>query len=214
MTSFELDTRSFNRAMREFASVTKRGLVDVGMSAAKGFVKRAVEITPPAQGKLAGAKQIGEKAIARDIARVMTPVRRKTEHSAEDLHKRFRSQRTGRVNPGRLKEPYRVKYGEYAALAKKLKTRVGLLAAGWAAPASKLGLRLPGWITRHGAGRSAVTITLASGGITIDMANKVPFAGNVRGLKSRVHAALKYQEGALRRQINHLLDKAMRKAFL
>lgn len=215
--NFELDTRSFNRTMREFASITKRGLVDVGMGAAKGFVKRVVAITPPAQGKLAQSKQRGEAAITNDLARIMAPARKSelssVEATPQELHARFRSDRTGRVNPGRLRRPYPVKPDELRAFRKQLLARVGKLASGWSASAQRLGVALPSWITRHGTARSSCLITLGRGGIAIAMENKVPFAGYVDGLKRRTQAALKYQEGAMRRQINFLLDKAVKKAF-
>ena len=268
--SFTLDTTAFNRAMREFASVTKRGLVSVGMYAAKGFVKRAVAVTPPATGSLVGAKQKGESTIRGDMARIFWVISASERQSFIDFHggysakegfghagaaalgdieKRIlsladmeawhhdRRKANGRVKGvrggrqlGNLHAAYLMTTGlrkcdlraldvglvlkkDRDAYRKKLFGRIGLLASGWNAAAIKLGLALPDWIGRQGQGRGICSVTIASGGVTIEMANKVPFVGNVRGLDSRCQAALKYQEGAMMRQIEHLLEKARRKAF-
>lgn len=217
-TSFTIDSRSFNRAMREFSTVTKRGLVDVGLAAAKGFVKNAAAITPPGKGSLVGAKQRGQAAVAGDIAKILVGVTRKSDlnnrsGSPAEIHARFRSRSTGRVNPRRLRDKHRVGRGELTAYRRKMMGHVGKLAAGWNAAAQKLGLRLPEWISRHGQGRGGVSVMISSGGLTISMQNKVPFIGNVRGLNSRVQSALRYQERSMMRQVAHLLEKARKRAF-
>jgi hypothetical protein len=75
----------------------------------------------------------------------------------KEFHKRFQNKMTGRIgwvsqhDIGRHKVQDQMWVSNSAANAyfKLLADRVGLARAGWAAAAAAVGLRLPGWVTKH-----------------------------------------------------------------
>lgn len=218
---FKFDTSGLQRAIKDLRPHVQKTRAELVEDAAKGFVKKVVAITPPASKGVSGskAKQQGDQAIKSDLARIMVAAARRSERDArssaaspEELHRRFRDKRTGRVNPGALKCPYRVGKSELLALQRRLLKEVGWLAAGWNEAALKLGVRLPVWVTRHGTGKGSIAITQSGSLFRITIANEVGFVGNVKGFSRRIQSAINLQANALRRQAEHLLKKGIRKA--
>ena len=218
------DTSGITKAIEQLRPLVKKTKEQMVREAAKSFVVTMLEITPPAsKGKTGSkAKAQGQQTIVSDLAKIMVAVRKKSEMdtrattaSPEELHRRFRDARTGRVNRRALAHPYKVKSTELNALKAKLWARVGWLAAGWNKAAGKLGLsgrQWPSWIARHGSGKGFCNITQSSGRFRIEVANTVPYAVNVKDLDRRIEAAIKYTEFALLRQVEPMLKKALAKA--
>lgn len=218
---FKFDMRRLEKAIKDLRPHVRKTRAELVEDAAKGFVKKVVAITPPASKGVSGskAKQQGDQAIKSDLARIMVAAARKADRDTrkatalpEDLYKRFRDKRTGRVNPGALKRPYRVGKSELLALQRRLLKEVGWLAAGWNEAAKKLGVRLPAWVARHGSGRGSIGITSGGSRFRITIANEVGFVGNVKGFSRRIQSAINLQANAMKRQADHLLKKGIRKA--
>lgn len=218
---FKFDMSRLQRAIKDLRPQVQKTNAELVEQAAKGFVKNVVAITPPASKGVTGskAKQQGEQAIKSDLARIMVAVARKRERDTrsaaatpEQLYRRFRDKRTGRINPGSLKRPYRIPKSELLALQRRLLKEVGWLAAGWNEAARKLGVRLPAWVSRHGTGKGSAVITRNGSVFRITVANEVSFVGNVKGFARRVQGAINLQANAMRRQAEHLMKKGIRKA--
>lgn len=219
--SFKFDMSGLKRAVRDLRPMVNKTKSELVEQAAKGFVKNVVAITPPASKGVTGskAKQQGETAIKVDIARIMVAAARKRDldtrmgaASPEELYRRFRDKRTGRINPKSLKQPYRVAKSGLNALLRTLLEEVGWLAAGWNEAARKLGVRLPAWVSRHGTGKGSVSVTRSGSVFRITIANEVSFVGNVKGFASRVQGAVNLQANAMRRKAEYLMKKDIRKA--
>jgi hypothetical protein len=209
--------RQIQQAIKNLQPHVKKSRQELVEQAAKGFVRTVASITPPASKGVTGsaAKKQGEAAITNDLARVMLPVRPKRGNplqSPQDIYKRFRDLRIGRINPRNLRNPYSVSSTEYNALKKTLLARVGWLASGWNAAARKLGVRLPAWIDRHGTGTGAILVTSDDRRFRLEISNAVKFVGNVKDLDRRIQKAVTYQANAMQRQADYLLLKAVKKA--
>ena len=133
---FKFDMSGLQRAIKDLRPQVQKSKAELVEQAAKGFVKNVVAITPPASKGVSGskAKQQGEQAIKSDLARIMVAAARKRDRdtrsataSPEELHRRFRDRRTGRINPGGLKSPYRVPKSDLLALQRRLLKEVGWL---------------------------------------------------------------------------------------
>ena len=222
--TMKFDTKGITDAVNRLRPLVKKTREELVKQAAKGFTATAIEITPPAsKGKTGSkAKAQGQQAIKSDLAKIMVAVRCKRDvdtrsgaASPEELHKRFRDQRTGRINRRALAHPYKVKSAELRALQAKLFANVGWLAAGWNKAAEKLGLSgrsWPGWVQRHTGAKGYCNISVAEGRFRIEIANTVPFIGNVKDLNRRIQAAIDYQANAMNRQAVFLLKKAIQEA--
>ena len=213
----KFDMRQIQRAIKNLEPVVKKSRQELVEQAAKGFVKTIASITPPGSQGATGstAKKQGEAAIINDLAKVMKAVRAKRNQqlqSPQDIHKRFRDARTGRINPRNLQKPYPVPGAEFNALKKTLLGRVGWLASGWNAAAQKLGVRLPAWISRHGTGAGVILVTSDGRRFRIEISNAVKYAGSVKDLDRRIQKAVTYQANAMQRQADFLLHKAVKKA--
>lgn len=132
---------------------------------AKLFVRDIVQITPPGGfelrregdthwrpgqtarlSSLAKSRRRGRNAILADLAKIMAPAKQSKLSDARSIHQRFRNNR-GRVGGdftrGRDRR-FRVQKAALKAEIQRSVGNVGVLAAGWAAAARKLGLKLPG----------------------------------------------------------------------
>lgn len=184
-------------------------------------MKTVVSVTLPGSKGVSGskAKAQGETAIKGDLAKIMAAAARKRDLDArsgsaspEELYRRFRDKRTGRINPRSMRQPYRVQKAALAALQRRLLADVGWLAAGWNQAARKLGVRLPAWVSRHGTGRGSVGVSRTGSIFRITIVNEVRFVGGVKGFSSRIQSAINYQANAMRRKAEYLLKKSIRKA--
>ena len=215
----KFDMRRLQQAIKHLEPLVKKSRKELVEQAAKGFVKTVATVTPPASKGATGstAKKQGEVAITNDLAKVMKAVRVRRGaqlQSAQDIYKRFRDARTGRINPRNLQNPYPVSSTEYNALRKTLLARVGWLASGWNAAAQKLGVKLPVWITRHGTGAGIILVTNDGRRFRIEISNAVKFVGNVKDLDRRIQKSVDYQANAMQRKADFLLRKAVQKAGL
>jgi hypothetical protein len=213
----KLDMRQIQRAIKNLDPVVKKSRQELVEQAAKGFVRTIATITPPGSQGATGmdAKKQGEAAIINDLAKIMKAVRSKRNaqlQSAQEIHKRFRDNRTGRVNPRNLQKPYPVSNTDYNALKKTLLLRVGWLASGWNAAAQKLGVKLPTWISRHGTSAGVILVTSDGRRFRIEISNAVKYVGSVKDLDRRIQKAVTYQANAMQRQADFLLHKAVKKA--
>ena len=213
----KFDMRRLQAAIKNLEPHVKKSRKELVEQAAKGFVRTVATVTPPASKGATGssAKKQGEAAITSDLAKVMKAVRAKRNvqiQSAQDIYKRFRDTRTGRINPRNLHNPYPVSSTEFNALKKKLLLRVGWLASGWNAAAQKLGVKLPAWISRHGTGAGIILVTSDGRRFRIEISNAVKFVGSVKDLDRRIQKSVDYQANAMQRQADFLLKKAVKKA--
>jgi hypothetical protein len=208
--------REIKRAIKQFEPHVKKSRRELTEQAAKGFVKEVVAITPPAgKGKQGtAAKKAGETAITNDLARVMIAVRARKAVTLQDpraIHQRLRDLRTGRINPRNLKKPYPVDASALRSLTQELLALVGELAAGWNAGASKLGVKLPAWVTRHGPRRSAIDIVNTVRLFRITLTNAVKYVTSVDDYDRRIQSAITIQANKMRRQAEFLLTRALKR---
>lgn len=211
------DLKPIQRGIKALAPQVKKSRRELAEEAARGFVKEVVAITPPAsKGKRgSAAKKAGEGAILVDLARVMVAAARRkgvTLADPAEIHKRLRDPRTGRLNPRNLKHPYPVDAAALRSLRNELLKRVGELAAGWNAGAQKLGVKLPAWVTRHGAGRSAAAVIDTLRVFRIILTNAVKYVGSVDAYDRRIQSALNIQGQKMQRRAEFLLTRALKRA--
>ena len=226
MSRGKTDFRELRKAIAALQKETPKAKGKCVQQAARGFVKKIVEITPPASEGVTGnaARQRGEQIIVSDIGRIMTGAvaqgttrrtlldGRSGAASAEELYKRFRDSRTGRINPAGLRHPYLVPQAQVMALLRRLLGEVGWMAAGWNAAARSLKVGLPAWIRRHGDRAGSILVRTRGEIVRIEVTNKVKFVGNVKDYNRRIQKAVDYQAGAMRRQAQYLMEKAVKKS--
>ena len=202
----KIDDKAFVKALKAFAANSKKSNEAVIKDQARLFVKDVILITPPNKDFKANRKG-GETAIKDDIRKIMRQSNaRDASTDPAEIHARFRDKQTGRVNKRNLKIKYRV--ANLAGYIKKELEKVGVLASGWNAAASKLGAKVPEWISRHGTGRGSIKLAFGLNECRITITNAVKFAGGVKGLVSRVQRALDKRTGALTRQLDHFQKKS------
>lgn len=203
----ELDDRAFRKALKHYQRYSKRSAAETLQQQAKLLIRDVVRITPPNTGKT--NKQAGDAAIRADIGRIMYPTRSRTAEDAATIHREAR-RRDGRIDRRRRAQPAR----NIPALRKKLLARVGLLASGWNAAASKLGVRIPGWITRHGNSNGQVKVRLRGSSLEIVATNRIRYAGAIKGLQRRINSALNRRARVLRNQVDKFLTRAAQRSNL
>lgn len=208
----EFDKSKFDAALREFRRHSRKALGQVLREQARGVVKQIAERTPPGGPNTSGraAKQRGEAAVVGDIGKIMEKGRAKDAISnAEAVHKRYRNNR-GRVRR-EIHPKIKVRAGDLARLIKKRKGMVGLLASGWRTAAQKFGVKLPAWITRHtGDGSASERSDAAS--VEVVATNSVGYADRAANMDKIVQASLDAQAGNMRRQVEHFIAKAAKRA--
>jgi len=211
--SFKFDTSKFERALKAFATESRKSGLEVLENQARLFVRDAASITPP-NNSFRFTKGKGVARVRKDIAKVMRPVRLAPNDPAV-FHRRFRGRR-GRITidlRGVRDARIPVSKPRLDAFIRRKISHVGFLAAGWAAAARRLKTNLPEWITRHGARFGSVRISFTRRGISIRVENAVPYVGEVSGLRRRIQTALDYRAGAMTRQLDDLaVKRAAKKA--
>jgi hypothetical protein len=160
----KLDEPALRQAIGRRVATGRKAAAVVVKEAAKGILREAIKITPPASGGPTGrkgteAKKQGEMKISSDLGRVFEPValkgKRKEMHP--DVAGIYRGLRRSGGNRWAVKRPAQ---GHMYVDAKKLERlyadlikEVGRLLSAFAPAATKLGVSLPAWARRHGAGR-------------------------------------------------------------
>ena len=218
----KIDTSAFDRALARFGVESKKSSVEVLNGQAKLFVRDIVRITPPSMGKTSIKK--GKARVVSDVLRVVRSVRAPTKaDSPEDnrlasLAEIERWHQSKRNRRGRV--PKRVAKADVAtAPAGLIKTyiaaqvaKVGILASGWNSAATRLGLQLPTWITRHGTARGQVDVITSGGTVKIRITNAVRYVGDVRGMDRRVQSALNNRAKQMDKQVDDLAVKRASRA--
>lgn len=217
----------FRAAMGELAALMKRdnaaGLQKLLRQSAGRFVRNAVDITAPAQGKAdRGAKKRGELRILGDLLRIAQPVAGLSKKQALGtlsqatdllaLHARSRASRTGRVNPRSRKNKMLIEQREFVRAATRLQARVGWLAAGLNAAAQKLGVPLPAWIRRHGNKFGRIEVQFTATRLRIRIVQNVPYTNNVSGYARKWNHAFEREVRTIRAMVSVLHRKGVERA--
>lgn len=127
-------------------------------------------------------------------------------------HRKQRGSATGRKTVGRgRRQAYYVAAAKMEALARKLKARIGWLAAGWNAAANALKAAMPAYAKRHNA-PGDFQVEVSDKRIRITFTNDVSYAARVPGIQRRLQFALDKQAGKMERQIPHVLKAAAEKS--
>lgn len=205
----KFDDRAFRAALKRFEATSKKSGEQILKEQARLFLKDVILITPPNKDLKQGRK-LGEAAVAADIRKIFKGSNAgNATADLATLHQRFRLPSNGRVARG---PAHKIKAKGLAAYIKQVQAKVGLLASGWNAAASKLGVKVPDWISRHGTGRGQIKIVIGFAESRITIINGVKFIGNVKDLKRRVQWALDRRAGAMNRQVDNFQAKAARGA--
>ncbi len=197
--ALRVDSTVFFEHAEKLMRHSKLSAQDFMLKQGKLFMKDMVGLTPPGDETTRGlaAKRQGEKAIEADLAKVFLPVGANVrEKDLEAIHQSQRNSR-GRVGNKRLREVVREK--DFWAYRRKVKRKVGTLAAGFNRASARLGYRPPAWIWRHPS-LGAIKVGFHDKGIKIKIVNKVRFAGKVKDLERHAQRALNLRGQALRRQ--------------
>lgn len=210
---FDVDTAQFAAKMRQLSRLNGKALSQTMVEFARTTLTNRqgtglMDITPPAiPGRWGSeAKQQGERAIERDIARHFVPIKSTgvgpRGESPMAIHlAMFRYKVPGRPLRRNRAAPYYVDARKLAAYVRDLKRHVGRYAAGWLASAQKLGARVPAWIRRHGVRRGSCRVQLRAPRYEIEM----NFSGAPRGpageTERRVRMAMSMTEKRLDRAI-------------
>ena len=210
--AIQIDRKAFDKALADFERETGLGSHDVLVQVMRSTLKGAVRAMPPKttkQGRdaiLADMhKVLGSIDDKQSLERLhdafgtrFMPLQFEDNLYAASAHvEKFRDKR-GRVP--RSMKPRTVKAGPYKfdgkmyttkrnknAILKEKARRVGLAKAGFRMAAHKFGLRLPGWIERHGSapGYGRDTYTKGSAYWYLEALNAVPHAQRHKALVER-----------------------------
>lgn len=211
-------TEKFRSALDRYMRDSKRDVKAVMRQQVKKIVERIISITPPSDGKTTGttAKQHGETAVVGDIRKIVTRASKKqleketertvivNEAQLKAWHKKNRASR-GRTNKLSDKDKAIAVAEVINAYIKDKKKQVGYLASGWRAAASKLGAKVPGWISRN-SGPGSAAVTENARGVNIQMHNRIKWA-RVKDSYRRLRWAVDAQRGALEKQIQNNLKR-------
>lgn len=85
--------------------------------------------------------------------------------------------------------------------------KVGFLASGWNAAASRLGAKVPAFVKRHGTANGSIEEHFNDRHLRLVMVNQVRFGNRVSGQQRRVIFALKKRTDAMTKQIPRLLKE-------
>lgn len=219
----KLDAKDLRQAINRLAFELNRAPKDVAETAARGFVRDMVKITPPGSSGVSGsaAKKVGEKSIEIGISAIMTAAPKGFHGPFEDpavVHARSRNPRTGRTDKRVLKGSHRgagkieIDPATLVAFQKKLLLLVGLLASGWNSAANHLGVKLPAWVSRHPSSRGSVQVKADGYKFSITLNNEVKFVGGVKDYERRLEWAVKQQAKKMDRQCDFLMKRAIKRA--
>lgn len=208
MSSNVLRIRSarMERALYHLVGNARRRLPDTVINAEmRPFVRDTAAVTPPNRN-FHFSKAAGTRAIRKDLARVMRSSKSLSAEDPETVHQMYRLKSTGRIrkNLKREKGDFRHRVRGLPAYIRKVQSKVGKLAAGWAPAAGLFRVTLPPWITRH-APRGEAWMRWQANRVRIHIANRVLFANNVRGLERRVQAAANNRARQMERRTAHFL---------
>lgn len=216
----DLNFTVFSQAASRWARISGKSHAQVLRTSAKMTLSNPrqgtglLQITPPGSQGVTGAaaRRQGERAIARDLARIFEGVAIKGKGPPPPdpilIHRRhFYLKRPGRRMRRDRGQPYFVDAVQLALMRRILQARVGKLAAGWTTAARAVGAAVPAWIARHGSERGLVDIDFRPPRYSILMVCLAPPGAPVEELRRRVPFALSYATRNLERQIVHWLRR-------
>ena len=140
------------------------------------------------------------------LPRVVAPRSQAVFEHPKDIHARYRSKTTGRINPRSRKQLIPVLREELIPFRNEQLSHVGFLKSGWAMAAERLGLRMPAFAQLPAPGD--VVMELGGDLLRIEFANQVKYAAAVRGLARAMQAALISQAGAMERRLASALKQS------
>ena len=207
-----VDTASLNQALQAIRSVSASAAKKAPREAARGFLRRMIEVTPPSAPGRTGlaARRAGERRIDKDLGKIFVPVILRGRRAEEwpDLEAIYELIMAGRKGKGapKLPQKYHVDARKFKVLRDSLYKRVGLLAAGWNAAAEGLGVARPAWIRRHGSRNGRFQVHYDDGGLLITLTNAVRYNASVDGYSRRVQYALEEQAAAMMRRLQFMIE--------
>lgn len=198
--------------MTKWAANSKKSGEVLMKQQAKLFVTDVMLVTPPCVGKghgFSAGKKLGEAHIKASIAGLFRGVR-----AGADKNKAITDPRhLHKQNMGK-KLPYeeRTPVIGLKAYTKMLLKRVGILSSGWNSAATKLGSRVPAWISRHGTGSGQVALKFGWTETSIHIENNVTYANRRRELVGEVKRALWRRTRAINSQLASMAKRTSRQA--
>jgi len=231
------DTVELLNKLRAFPQVFSDFMEEQVRIEAKGGIRDAIQITAP--GSTLTSKRRGEGTITTDVLTVFTPVvikgyrtikkvfgrtmkkpvRVKTVEKHPDVWAVYgqrldRKQATGRKRIGRgRKQAYYADEKKLKAMTKKRHSGVGRLASGWLPAAQKVGVKVPAWIARHGAGRGTVKEDSRRMAYTFTAGNAVRY-GRHAGIDRVVQGVKRMRQGKMHRRLPYALRAVLKKVNL
>lgn len=219
--AFEFDMTQFERGLEAALPTTGRSAGDFLRTQARGLVRTLIQVTPPSSGSgntgLA-ARRAGERTVEVDASRVVFPVRTskivrgRTSAVVQGLIEARRNRRDGRVRFRGRGDKVPVSTAVWREVLKQRKARVGILAAGWAPAARKLGVAVPAWVGRHGGRGYGGDVVVTPSRVSVAVHNVVGFNGTVSGFRRRVQFALDLQGERMGRAAASYWEARLRRA--
>lgn len=201
-----IDSSNFDHAVQRLIATSKRSGQELLSQQARLLVVDVAKITPPNKD-FKWNRAGGEQTIKTDLAKLFRPsTARNAETDLAGIHQRARN-RFGRV-AGR---PQQVPARGVAAYRRAVLAKVGRMAAGWKAAASKFGAKLPGWITRHNVSGSA-TLRIRGDLVEAEITNDSVYTRAAQAITRRLKSALRRRSGAINRQVDRFLQVNARRA--
>ena len=239
------------RELKRYPGEMKRVAKEIVDTEARGFVRDAVQSTPPFFSRPAGtdtpgkfvtvtgteARKTGERKLDSEAGLIFEPVEIKGERELTHLFGKrlaqpikvkvkerhtdvagiwdMRAKRrfeTKRKTIGRgQKAAYYVASSKLKRAIEERKKRIGKLASGWAAAAEKVGVKLPSWIARHGAGRGDVLLSMGTMSYSIRIRNNVAYGQNLQ-LQRIADRVARVRQRKLEARLPYVLRGALRRA--
>ena len=211
--SFDLRIEAFQKAAARAFALSKRDGETYMKEQVKGVLTNMLFLTPPNKGSRRGvkAKQIGEKAIKRDVRAVfvgnnsgkvevtsmsqMSAVMKQNKRAGSGIRAKKRAVRV------------RASSQLIAGYIKAKQKRVGFLVSAWATAARQVGgVRVPEWISRHSA-PGKTNIHQVPDGVAASITNAVDWADSVYGHRARINLALQIQTRNMDKRSDYYLKK-------
>lgn len=202
-------TKEYARAFKPFDASFTKFLFYISGRAFRGnesrnhgeMTDREVKWSQQILGYVSGGRSSAIEKIFRDM-KVKRPWMPKVTKADVDG---FRNVNTGRMKASAL---FVVPPGAVSAALKTATAHVGILAGGWNAASTKLGVKQPAWVRRHSTAGDA-KITEAGSKFTIELENSCSFISHVARYDERMAWAMNVQSAKLERQMNYAMKHGL-----
>jgi hypothetical protein len=202
----EIASDRFDTAVQRLVATSKKSAEQVLRDQAKLLVVEVAKITPPNKD-FKWNRQGGETTNRNDLAKLFRKSSsRIAETDLKGVHRRARN-RFGRIGSGVQAIPAK----GLPAYTTQVLAKVGLMAAGWKAAATKLGAKLPAWITRHNSSGFA-TVRTDGSRVDVTIGNATVYPRLANALERRAQAALSKRSRAINRRVDYFLKQNARRA--